>query len=83
MGDKITVSVNGVEIVYDVLFTVLDEKEGNQYVIYTDNKLNSNGEVQIYLNKYKDNNLMTISDNEKKELEKLVKLVQAEVCNEN
>ena len=83
MKDKISVMINGKKKEYDLLFTVDDEKTGNKYVVYTDNELNEKGNSKIYLGKYKDNKLMTITDEEKNQLEKIVSIVQEEVCNES
>ena len=83
MKKKITVIVNGVEVEYTLLFDVNDEKTGKQYSVYTDNKLNENGKANVYLARRDGDKILPVSDDEKKELEKLVNIVQEEVCNEN
>ena len=83
MNDVIKVLQDGKEIKYDVLFTTHDEKNNNDYVIYTDNKLNDKGEANIYLGRYKDNEILPITKEEKEELERIVSIVQKEVCDEN
>ena len=60
MEDEITTFINGVKKDYDVLFTTHDEKNNNDYVIYTDNEVNENGDVKIYLGRYKDNEITKI-----------------------
>ena len=83
MKDKISMIINGIKKEYDVLFTTHDEKNNNDYVIYTDNELNENGDVNIYLGRYKDNEVLPITKEEKEKLEKIVSIVQKEICDEN
>ena len=82
MGDKIITTVNGIETEFDVLFTTHDEKNNKDYVVYTDNELNENGDVNIYLGRYDDNSILPITSEEKEKIEKIVSIVQKEICNE-
>ena len=83
MKNKMVVIVDGVKVEYTLLFTACDEEKNKEYVIYTDNKLNDKGETNIYLARHQNDKLLPVSSDEKKELEKLVKVVQEEVCNDN
>ena len=83
MKEKFKVKQGNMEIEYDLLFTTHDEKNNNDYVVYTDNKLNENGDANIYLGRYKDNEILPITKEEKEELEKIVSVVQKEICDEN
>ena len=82
MKDKISAIINGVEEEYDVLFTTHDEKSNKDYVIYTDNKENEKGEANVYLGRYQDNEILPITEEEKEKLEKVVSIVQREVCHD-
>ena len=83
MKDKISTVINGIEEEYDVLFTTHDEKNNRDYVVYTDNKVNEDGDANIYLGRYQDNEILPITEEEKEKLEKVVSIVQREVCNED
>ncbi len=83
MTDKIKVLQDNKEIEYDVLFTTHDEKNNNDYIVYTDNKLNEEGDANIYLGRYKDKQILPITNEEKAKLEKIVSVVQKEICDEN
>ena len=83
MGDKIVTTVNGIETQFDVLFTTHDEEENKEYVVYTDNKVNEKGETNVYLGRYDDNSILPITSEEKEKLEKIVSIVQKEICNED
>ena len=83
MKDKISSVINGVEEEYDVLFTTHDEKNNRDYVVYTDNKVNEDGDANIYLGRYQDNEILPITEEKKEKLEKVVSIVQREVCNED
>ena len=43
---------DGVEKTYDVLFTFDNEETKKSYIIYTDNTLDSNGNVEVYASIY-------------------------------
>ena len=83
MGDKIITTVNGIETEFDVLFTTHDEKNNKDYVVYTDNTVNEKGETNVYLGRYDDNSILPITSEEKEKLEKIVSIVQKEICNED
>ena len=83
MKDKISTVIDGIEEEYDVLFTTHDEKNNRDYVVYTDNKINEDGDANIYLGRYQDNEILPITEEEKEKLEKVVSIVQREVCNED
>ena len=83
MGDKIITTVNGIETEFDVLFTTHDEKNNKDYVVYTDNTVNEKGETNVYLGRYDDNSILPITSGEKEKLEKIVSIVQKEICNED
>ncbi len=83
MNGKISVVINGEAKECTLLFTANDEKANKEYAVYTDNSLNGEGKANVYLARRQGNQLLPVSDTEKKELEKLVKIVQEEICNEN
>ena len=43
---------NGNEVVYDVLFTFESEETNKNYIVYTDNSKDENGNVQVYASTY-------------------------------
>lgn len=83
MKDKILTTINGIETECDVLFTTHDDKTNKDYVVYTDNKENEKGEANVYLGRYDDNSILPITSEEKEKLEKIVSVVQKEICDEN
>ena len=83
MYGKMSVVINGEKKDCTLLFTASDEKTNKEYAIYTDNKFNDKGEANVYLARRQGNQLLPVSSDEKKELEKLVKIVQEEICNGN
>ena len=83
MNGKISVVINGEKKDCTLLFTASDEKTNKEYVVYTDNKFNDNGKANIYLGRRQGNQLLPVTNDEKKELEKLVKIVQEEIFNGN
>lgn len=84
MKDKVLIIENNKEIKCDLLFTINDEKNNAKYVICTDNTKDEKGNVKVYFAKYEGNKIIPVSNKEKEELEKIVNLVQEEVCgNEN
>ncbi len=42
----------GIEKTYDVLFTFDNEETKKSYIVYTDNTLDSNGNVEVYASIY-------------------------------
>ncbi len=43
---------HGNEIVYDVVFTFANEETGKDYIVYTDNTRDENGNVQVFASTY-------------------------------
>ena len=43
---------NGREIIYDVLFTFESEETGKNYIVYTDNSHDENGNIEVYASIY-------------------------------
>ena len=43
---------NGVEVVYDVLFTFESDETGKNYIVYTDNSKDETGNIQVYASIY-------------------------------
>ncbi len=43
---------NGNEVVYDVLFTFESEETKKNYIVYTDNSKDENGNVQVFASTY-------------------------------
>ena len=82
MKDIIKIRQGDLEIEYDLLFTVKDDKTNEKFVVYTDNTIDNNGRVKIYLGKYDHDNILPITEKDKEELEKIVDLVQREIQNE-
>ena len=39
---------NGNEIVYDVLFTFDSDETGKHYIVYTDNTIGDDGNIEVY-----------------------------------
>ena len=80
MSDKIFIVKDDIRIEYDVLFTINDEKKEIKYVVYTDNSINDDGDARVYLARYENNRIISVSDEERKALEEIVNIVQKEVC---
>lgn len=43
---------NGKEVVYDVLFTFESEETNKNYIVYTDNSRDENGNIEVYASIY-------------------------------
>ena len=43
---------NGIEVVYDVLFTFESDETGKNYIVYTDNTKDETGSIQVYASVY-------------------------------
>ncbi len=43
---------NGVEVVYDVLFTFESDETGKNYIVYTDNTRDEKGNIEVYASIY-------------------------------
>ena len=83
---KIPFTTNtGEEVQCDVLFTFDDIVKGNSYVIFTDNKENEKGELQVYSSKFVINeddsvSLFDVTDEEDIEIvNQIIKLVQTQI----
>ena len=46
---------NGNEVVYDVLFTFESEETNKNYIVYTDQSKDENGNIQVYASIYDPN----------------------------
>ena len=46
---------NGVEVVYDVLFTFESDETGKNYIVYTDNQKDDVGNIEVYASIYDPN----------------------------
>lgn len=77
---------NGVEVVYDVLFTFESEETGKNYIVYTDNKKDETGNIEVYASIYYPNDpqskLEAIeTEKEWKVIETILETLQEEVRN--
>lgn len=77
---------NGNEIVYDVLFTFESDETKKNYIAYTDQTKDENGNIQVYASIYDPNNpkskLEPIeSDKEWKVIETILETLQEEIRN--
>lgn len=83
MKSNMIVTTDGVKEECTLLFDIDDEKTGKQYAVYTYNKVNENGESEIYLARKEGNELLPISNEEKKKIEEIVQIAQEEIYNAN
>ncbi len=77
---------NGVETIYDVLFTFESEETNKNYIVYTDNSKDENGNIEVYASIYDPEDphskLEAItSDKEWKVIETILETLQEEVRN--
>ncbi len=77
---------NGNEIVYDVLFTFENEETNKNYIVYTDNSKDEQGNIQVFASIYDPNDpksrLEPIqSDKEWKVIETILETLQEEIRN--
>lgn len=75
---------NGREVVYDVLFTFESDETGKNYIVYTDNSKDENGNIEVYASIYDPENpnsrLEAITtDKEWKVIETILETLQEEV----
>lgn len=49
---KFTITNNGKQVEYDVLFTFDDENTKKNYIVFTDNSLDENNNIKVYANTY-------------------------------
>ncbi len=80
----IMIDENGNEIVYDVLFTFESEETHKNYIVYTDNTKDAEGNVEVYASIYDPNDphskLEAIeTDKEWKVIETILETLQEEV----
>ena len=76
----------GKEVVYDVLFTFESEETNKNYIVYTDNKKDETGNVEVYASIYYPDDphskLEAIkTDKEWKVIETILETLQEEVRN--
>ena len=77
---------NGVETVYDVLFTFESEETNKNYIVYTDNTKDETGNIEVYASTFDPNDqesrLEAIkTDKEWKVIETILDTLQEEVRN--
>ena len=77
---------NGVETVYDVLFTFESEETNKNYIVYTDNTRDEEGNVEVYASIYDpedpNSKLEAIkTDKEWKVIETILDTLQEEIRN--
>ena len=77
---------NGVEVVFDVLFTFESEETGKNYIVYTDNQKDETGNIEVYASIYYPNDphskLEAIeTEKEWKVIETILETLQEEVRN--
>ena len=60
---------------YQVILTYFDDEYNKDYIVYTDNKYNDNGELQLYINSYDNDNINEIID--KKEYKKIKTIINS------
>ena len=60
---------------YQVILTYFDDEYNKDYIVYTDNKYNDDGELQIYINSYNNDNINEIID--KKEYKKIKTIINS------
>ena len=75
---------NGNEVVYDVLFTFESDETGKNYICYTDNQKDENGNIEVYASIYypdEDNGKLEAikTDKEWKVIETILESLQEEV----
>ena len=75
---------NGVEVVYDVLFTFESDETGKNYIVYTDNSRDEAGNIEVYASIYdpedpKSKLEAITTDKEWKVIETILETLQEEV----
>ena len=72
---------NGVEVTYDVLFTFESEETHKNYIVYTDNKKDSSGNIEVYASIYDPNSKLEAIQTEKewKVIETILDTLQEEL----
>ena len=77
---------NGNEVVYDVLFTFESEETNKNYIVYTDNSRDDQGNIEVYASIYypddPNSRLEAIeTDKEWKVIETILETLQEEIKN--
>ena len=77
---------NGNEIIYDVLFTFENDENGKNYIVYTDNHKDDQGNIEVYASIYDpddpESKLEAIkTEKEWKVIETILETLQEEVKN--
>ena len=72
---------NGNETIYDVLFTFESEETHKNYIVYTDNTKDSEGNIQVYASTYDPHSKLEAieTDKEWKVIETILSTLQEEV----
>jgi len=75
---------NGNEVIYDVLFTFESDETKKNYIVYTDNSRDENGNIQVYASIYdpedpKSKLEAITTDKEWKVIETILETLQEEV----
>ena len=75
---------NGKEVIYDVLFTFESDETNKNYIVYTDNTRDENGNIQVYASIYDPENpnskLESITtEKEWKVIETILETLQEEI----
>ena len=75
---------NGNEVVYDVLFTFESDETGKNYIVYTDNTKDENGNIEVYASIYDPEDPQSkleaiTTDKEWKVIETILETLQEEV----
>lgn len=75
---------NGNEVIYDVLFTFESDETKKNYIVYTDNSRDDNGNIQVYASIYdpedpKSKLEAITTDKEWKVIETILETLQEEV----
>lgn len=77
---------NGNEVVYDVLFTFESDETKKNYIVYTDQSKDENGNIQVFASIYDPENPKTKleaikTDKEWKVIETILQTLQEEIKN--
>lgn len=75
---------DGNEVVYDVLFTFESDETGKNYIVYTDQSRDDNGNIQVYASIYDPENPSTKfeaikTEKEWKVIETILETLQEEI----
>ncbi|MCI8347005.1 MAG: DUF1292 domain-containing protein [Bacilli bacterium] len=78
------VDQEGKEIVYDVLFTFESEETNKNYIVYTDQSKDANGNIQVYASIYDPNDTNSkleaiTTEKEWKVIETILETLQEEI----